>query len=287
MRRVKRGSYASGTGCPSPPPAPRPPLSPSPQSPRALTASRAPPGSSPPPAYRAGEGEGCGTSGAMEEAPASVPFLPPSPPSAPPEAAEVQPAGGAGADAPAPDGDAPQALISDDPPTTRGRGGWGSDAPCRPCATRTGPPRASHAGGTGGAALLLPAPRGTHLTGGSGGRCAAAHAIWDGRLVCALPPPPPLRGGAATTTMGWGARSGGAPRRRPQDAWGARDGAMGEQRGRTPDPGRLVTPARGHSLTCFVVHWGVKPERRLLRVLPRRVWGGGVYALHPQSHTST
>ena len=27
------------------------------------------------------------------------------------------------------------------------RGGWGSDAPCRSCVTRTGPPRASHGGG--------------------------------------------------------------------------------------------------------------------------------------------
>ena len=38
----------------------------------------------------------------------------------------------------------------------RGRGGWGSDAPCRPHVTRTGPRRASHAGGTGGCGIAAP-----------------------------------------------------------------------------------------------------------------------------------
>ena len=37
----------------------------------------------------------------------------------------------------------------------RGRGGWGSSAPCSPCATRTGPPRASRAGGTRGYGTVL------------------------------------------------------------------------------------------------------------------------------------
>ena len=38
----------------------------------------------------------------------------------------------------------------------RERGGWGSDAPCRPCATHTGPPRASHVGGTRGCGIAAP-----------------------------------------------------------------------------------------------------------------------------------
>ena len=80
-----------------------------------------------------------------------------------------------------------------------GRGGWGSDAPCRPCATRTGPRVQVVQGAPGGAALLLQAPRGAPSTGASGGRCATAHANRDGGTVCALPPPPPGgRGGGGS-----------------------------------------------------------------------------------------
>ena len=47
---------------------------------------------------------------------------------------------------------------------------------------------------------LTPPPRPS--TGASGGRCAAAHAVWDGRPVRALPPPPPQERGGDDDTGG-------------------------------------------------------------------------------------
>ena len=199
---------------------------------RVLTASRAPPGSPLPPPYRAGEGEGGGAGSAMEEeAAASVPLLPPSPPLPLQDAAEVQPAHGAGVDAPVQDGDAPHAPVGGDPqlplPPPAQRAGTrrvGQRRPMQtPCEVHRAPACKSCRGHQGGAALLLPAPGGTPSTGASGGRCAAAHAIWDGRPVR----PPLPRGGAVATIMGGGARRDRALRQRPQGARGARDGAMG------------------------------------------------------------
>ena len=51
-------------------------------------------------------------------------------------------------------------------------------------------------------------------------------------------------GGAAMTTMGRRLHWAPAPRWRQQGARGARDVAMGGQRGQTPDPGRPFPPLR-------------------------------------------
>ena len=83
------------------------------------------------------------------------------------------------------------------------------------------------------AALLLPASRGAPSTGASGGRCAAAHADWDGGPLRALPPPPPLGGRAATMKRGGGSQGSGAapaPTGRsgsPQQGHGTRGGGWG------------------------------------------------------------
>ena len=80
----------------------------------ARTASRAPPGSPPPPAVRGtGEGRGGGVGSMMGKAGSAPPL--PSPLLPPQEAAEVQPARDAGAGAPALDGAVPQAPGSSDP----------------------------------------------------------------------------------------------------------------------------------------------------------------------------
>ena len=220
---------------------------------RALMASRAPPGSPPPPPRRAKEGgeEPCraeegggGAGGAMGEAPASAPLLP-SPPLPPQEAAKV--ARDADADSPAPDGVAPRcpAAVTPSCPchrrrSGRGRGGWGSGAPCRPCVMRTGPPRASHAGVTGGCGIAAPG-----TTKGTLDWCqrreVRTSARCSGWEACA--PCPCLGGGGGDDDNG-GALRGSALRWHPQGARGARDAAMGGQRGQTPDPGRPVLPLR-------------------------------------------
>ena len=121
----------------------------------------------------------------------------------------------------------------------RGRGGWGNDAPCSPCAMRTGPPRASRAGGRGGCGTAAPGTTRSTLSWCQRRGCAIAHTLRDGRRVRA--PPPPLWG--AATMRRW-PRRGQAPARRPQGALGAPVGAMGRQRGKTPYPGASVLLSR-------------------------------------------
>ena len=119
------------------------------------------------------------------------------------------------------------------------RQGWGSDAPCKPCATRTGPPHASHAGGTGGCGIA--APQGT--TRGTPDWCLQREVRASARCLGwgagAHPPPPP-----ATTMMGRGLHRARALPWCPQGVWGAHAAAMGGQRGQTPDPGRPALPSR-------------------------------------------
>ena len=57
-------------------------------------------------------------------------------------------------------------------------------------------------------------------------------------------------------TVGRGPRRGRAPRRRPQVAPGACDGAMKVQRGQTLDPGRPVLPSRRDTRGGWRVGWG-------------------------------
>ena len=111
-------------------------------------------------------------------------------------------------------------------------------------------------GATGGAALLLQAPRGAPSTGANSGRCAQAHAVRAGGPVRALPPPLG-GGGAAMMTMGRGLHRARAPRWRPQGVWGPRAAAMEGQRGRTPDPGHPVLPPQ---------MWGMQHRAGGLRI---------------------
>ena len=89
--------------------------------------------------------------------------------------------------------------------------------------------------------LLLPASRGTPSTSAAAG--GAQRTLFGMGGVCA-PPPAPHGGGATITTTRRRPHRDRAPLLRPHGVRGARDQAMGGQRGQTPDPGRPVLPSR-------------------------------------------